>query len=354
MAIRVPHNRLTYGEEEVQAVSDVVRSGLWAGGNKVRELESSLAKKAGVDHVACVSSGLSALTLALRGMEIGEGDEVIIPAYSFVAMVNCILAVGATPILADVRESDWNIDPESVRKVHTPRTKIIVVVNTFGAPAPIPELQNINGPILEDCAHGFGVQVDGGLLGARSEASILSFYATKPMGAGEGGAVLSNQFSIIDTVKANRDYDDLEPAAHRHNDKMNDLEASVALAQLARLDGFIQARQQIAERYYEKLRYIAEETGAFSLPDPTTKRFWYRYIVHLHNAPVETYSAELAELGIAAIRPVKDWRRNKTNDFPHADEGYTYCLSIPLYPTLTQEEQDAVCEALETVAKKYS
>src|SRR3989344_8381177 len=118
--MNVPHNRLTFGEEEVQAVADVVKSGHWAGGPRVKELEEALCARAGVKHAVGVSSGLSALRLALQGLGVKQGDEVIVPAYSCVALANAALTLGAVPVPADVREEDFTIDPQSVRShVHS-------------------------------------------------------------------------------------------------------------------------------------------------------------------------------------------------------------------------------------------
>src|SRR3989344_3137193 len=141
--MNVPHNRLTFGEEEVQAVADVVKSGHWAGGPRVKELEEALCTRAGVKHAVGVSSGLSALRLALQGLGVKSGDEVIVPGFSCVALANAPLALGATPVPVDVREGDYTIDPASVRAHVTSKTKAIVIVHMFGMPGPVDSLRDL-------------------------------------------------------------------------------------------------------------------------------------------------------------------------------------------------------------------
>jgi len=350
---KIPHNRLTFGQEESDAIAKTVATGRWAMGPRIEELEKTISTRAGMPYGVCVSSGLSALILSLRGMKIGLGDEVIIPAYSFVALVDAILIVGATPVAADIRSTDYNIDPDTVRKAITPKTKAILTVNTFGIPAPLEEMEDLQVPLLEDCAHGFAVEYKGRPMGGRSAISILSFYATKPMGGGEGGIILTTEKSIADVALHERDYENLEPSAHLMNYKMNDLEATLALVQYGRYDNMLQRRQELADRYDDLLKETAA-TGIFSLPEKRTDRVWYRYAINMKPNTADAFMEHLASKGIQAIRPVDDWRRGQFPDFPVANEAYKNVVSIPLYPTLTNEEQDTVIAAIRDAAVSLS
>lgn len=347
--IKVPHNRLTFGEEEVQAVSTVIRSGYWAGGPVLKTLEDALCKCAGVSHAVGVSSGLSGLRLALQSMDVSEGDEVIVPAYSCVALANAPLALGATPVPADVRTDDWNLDPESVRSCVTKNTKAIIVVNMFGAPGPIEELRDLGIPIIEDCAHAFGADAVGSPLGSRGDAAVLSFYATKLIGAGMGGAVLTNDDAIASTVRSYRGYNDEPMNQLRHNDTMTDSEAALTLCQLDRLQQMIEARKNIATRYDQAFKSLAEESGKFSLPSITADRIWYRYCVEMNSAKGEEVITALRQHGIHAERPVEDWREGDAQKLENASHAYEKLVSLPCYPTLTEEEQTLVCEAFKEV-----
>lgn len=353
-SIRVPHNRLTFGEEEVQAVADVVSSGQWAGGPRLAELEKALAERAQVTYAVGVASGLGALRLALKGLGVKPGDEVIVPAYSCVALANALMALGAKPIPVDVCDSNWNLDPESARLAITSRTRALVLVNTFGAAAPIADLQDLNIPLIEDCAHGFGLQIDGSIMGGRGDAAVLSFCATKLMGAGEGGAVLTNKRDLDEFVHAWRDYGDQPPDPTRLNEKMNDLEAALAICQLRRLDSMLIARKKAALYYSKCLAPEAKRTGAFRLPQSSENQVWYRYVIEMTSASASIVIERLRRRGIHAECPVTDWRSDDAAQCPTADRAYDRLVSLPLYPTLQPGEQQMVCEALSAVVQELS
>lgn len=352
--VNVPHNRLTFGEEEVQAVSNVVKSGQWAGGPRVEELEGALSARAGVKHAVAVGSGLSALRLALQGLGVKQGDEVIVPAYSCVALANAPLALGAIPVPADVREGDFTIDPESIRSHVTSKTKAIVIVHTFGAAGPIDELRDLKIPLVEDCAHAFGIKVKGKFLGSNGDAAILSLYATKLMGAGRGGVVLTNRSDVADLVRSFRWYNDEPMSPLRHNDPMTDIDAALALSQLKRLDTMLKARQRMAEKYEQKLRPLADASGVFSLPEIGAERVWYRYVLTMKSSPAKTMADALRKHGVHAELPVTDWRGKKAKALPVSDRAYTQVVSLPCYPTLTKEEQETVCSAVESALKEIA
>ena len=346
--VNVPHNRLTFGEEEVQAVSDVVRSGQWAGGARVEELEGALCARAGVKHAVAVGSGLSALRLALQGLGVKQGDEVIVPGYSCVALANAPLALGAIPVPVDVREEDFTINPKSVRSHVNSKTKAIVVVHTFGSPSPVDELRDLKIPLIEDCAHAFGMKP----LGGRGDAAILSFYATKLMGAGRGGAVLTNQSDIADVVRSFRWYNDEPADARRHNDPMTDIDAALTLSQLKRLDTMLKARRRVAEKYEQKLRPIA--SNVFSLPDFKEERVWYRYVLTMKSPSAKKMVDALKKHGVHAECPVTDWLPKNAKELPVTRRAFDSVVSLPCYPTLTEGEQETVCAAVESALKEIA
>lgn len=350
---QVPHNRLTFGDEEVKAVSAVVASGYWAGGTQLKRLETALSQRTQVAYAVGVGSGLGALRLALKGLGIGTYDEVIVPAYSCVALANAVMSLGAKPIPVDVSKSDWNIDPQAAKKAISPHTRAIIVVNTFGSPAAIPDLKSLNLPIIEDCSHALGIELDTKILGNRSDVSILSFYATKLIGGGEGGAILTNRSDVAKCVKDWRDYSDQLPDPTRLNDKMNDLEAALALCQLHRLDAMLTARKQLANRYDEYLSPKAESTELFRLPSPSQNRVWYRYVIEMDSISASTVIRGLQDRGIQAESPILDWRSDcYISNCPIADRAFDRLVSLPLYPTLQLKEQEIVCQAFIDVIKE--
>jgi dTDP-4-amino-4,6-dideoxygalactose transaminase len=349
----IPHNRLTFGDAECDAVLRTVRSGHWAQGPRVQELETTLARMSGARHAVCVASGLAALRLTLGGLGIRPTDSVLVPAYSCVALANSVLAWRATPVPVDVDPTHWNIDPVECRShIESSPPRAIIAVNTFGAPAPVEEIVSDDVPIIEDCAHGFALNGGGRWLGSRAQASILSFYATKLIGGGEGGAVLTNSDQIAQFVRSARDYGDRPADGHRMNDKMNDLEASLVLAQLERLPEMIAAREGVAFRYLEQLG-APKISSVFRLPPKTKDRIWYRFAVEMLTTSAKTVVLGLQRFGIHAAAPMTDWRPANPPAAPIADRAYRTLVSLPLYPTLTENEQDAVVKAFLTLCEDY-
>jgi perosamine synthetase len=353
--IRVPHNRLTHDEREVEAVAAVVRSGHWACGPRVAELESALAGRSGRAHAVGLASGLSALRLALQALGVGPGHEVLVPAYSCVALATAATALGAVPVPVDVEAGSWNMAPESARAALTPATKAIVAVHTFGAPAPVGDLRELGPPVVEDCAHAFGhpprPAPDGSTLpplGGRGDLAVLSFYATKLIGAGEGGAVLTDSADTAAFLRSHRDYTDRPPDPNRLNDKLTDLEAVLALVQLGRLDDMLARRRALASRYHDRLMLLAGRRGRLRLPPASADRVWYRYVVELQDVSPGELAGQLREQGVTVEQPVTDWRpASAAGRCPVADRAYQNLLSLPIYPTLCEEEQEHVCRSLE-------
>jgi dTDP-4-amino-4,6-dideoxygalactose transaminase len=185
------------------------------------------------------------------------------------------------------------------------------------------------------------LDVDGRPLGGRSEIGILSFYATKLLGGGEGGAVLTNSADVFQFVSSSRDYSDKLPDAHRMNDKMSDVEASLVLAQLERLPEMVAKREALALRYIDLL----SSTGSgklFRLPRSDEKRIWYRFVVEVLSEDAQQFVEELRSEGVDAALPVNDWRLPGGPVAQTADRAYRRLLSLPLYPSLTEDEQDYV------------
>jgi dTDP-4-amino-4,6-dideoxygalactose transaminase len=349
----IPHNRLTFDDRECENIVRAVRSGRWAQGPQVQELETELARMAEVKHAVCVASGLSALRLALGAIDAGRDDLVIVPAYSCVALANAALNWGALPLAVDVEAKNWNLDFEQCRRQISERpVRAIIAVNTFGAAAPIEDILPLGVPTIEDCAHAFGRKVNGRPFGSRASIAVLSFYATKLIGGGEGGAVLTNVSEIAEFVRRARDYGDQAPNAHLMNDKMTDLEASLVLAQLQRLPEMIAAREKIALRYFRLLRDSAAECR-FRLPAENDGRIWYRFVVEMLDQPASAVVREMELRYVHAVEPVYDWRTPGTATCPTADRAYHSLVSLPIYPTLTTDEQDAVVDAfLQTCRSK--
>ena len=353
--VQIPHNRLTFGDEEVDSVAAVIRSGQWASGSQVVLLENKLAEMFDVGHAVCVGSGLGALRLAIKALG-GSQDVVVgVPAYSCVALANAVLSCGARLVTFDVRANSWNLDQVQACCVEpVVNSNILIAVNTFGLPADIDKLVASGKSVIEDCSHGFKIDSKGRPLMGCARVAVFSFYATKLIGAGEGGAVLTNDAAVASFVRSWRDYSDKEPDGSRLNDKMNDIEASLALCQLRRLSKTLVRRQQLADRYYEYLGTSRVLQGRVVLPELNYGRVWYRYAVELASVGAAEVVELLARRGVRAEQPVTDWRPKFSPGCPNADRAYRNLISLPLYPRLTEAEQDAVIDAFISVIAEVS
>jgi perosamine synthetase len=344
----VPHNRLTHGHEEAEAVRAVVESGHWAAGAETAALEADLARLTNRKEAVAVGSGFAALRLALMALRVGLGDEVVIPAYCCVALPNAVLALGAVPVVADVIPGAWCLDPAAAKKVVTSCTRAIIAVHSFGVAADMAALRGVGPSVIEDCAHGL---MEGGM-GGQGDVSVTSFYATKLVAAGEGGAVLADDPAIAAAVRAARDYGDQPASPLRQNDKITDLCAALARVQLVRLPEMIERRVKLARNYLESFSALSEK-GAFTLPTDIPDRVWYRFCLGVEDAG--EWIGKLEGEMVSADKPVWDWREKggptRLSSCPVSDSAYKSLLSLPLYPSLSAEEQKQVCVAIHGIAE---
>jgi dTDP-4-amino-4,6-dideoxygalactose transaminase/methionyl-tRNA formyltransferase len=339
----VPHNRLSHGEEEIAAVAAVVGSGHWADGDECTRAEARFAAAAGTSHAIGVGSGLGALRLALRALGVGAGDAVAVPGYSCVALANAVLACGAEPVPVEIDPSTLNLCPAALRTAvrANPRIRAAVVVHTFGCPADMAALESAGIPLIEDCSHAFGR----GGLGGRGRLAIMSLYATKLVGAGEGGMVFTAYIALADRIRSARDYSDQPPAGDRLNDKLTACAAALAGCQLDRLPAHLARRDFLARRYSEALAGLASD-GTCRLPVEIPGRVWYRYAVQM-SCQAESVLAALRARGVVAARPVESWCPPAG---PACTAAFERTISLPLYPALTEAEQDRVINAFLTAA----
>lgn len=349
LALPVPHNKNTFDESEAAAVAETVSSGYWAQGEKTRELEQALCEHTGRKFAIAVGSGLSALRIALIALKIKTGDEVIIPAYSCVAICNAVLSVGATPVIADI-DNTLNIDPEKVKLRVNANTKAIIAIHTFGMQANIAALKANKIPVIEDCAHALQSSPENTHFGTTADIAICSFYATKLIGGGEGGAVLTNTEATAQVAYDYRDYSDKMPSGLRLNEKISDLHASLTLTQLQKLPYFIRRRKNIAALYTELLTPLAIENDLFDLPPLSAERIWYRYTLQFRSHTAEQIIGKLKEKGIQAEKPVENWMsEQQTSVNSHSALAYDHIVSLPMYPTLTVVQQKKIVSHLKHI-----
>ncbi len=343
----IPHSRPCLGVEEEEAACRVIRSGHLAQGPEVAALERELAARLGVDHVVAVSSGSAALHLALLALGIGPGDAVAMPTYVCAALLHAVQHVGADPLLVDIDPETLNIAPGDLAERLTPRTCAVLVPHMFGRAADLHALLALGVPIVEDCAMSLGAQIGGKTLGSLGRLAIFSFYATKVLGAGEGGAVAAATPELAERVRDLRDYDGRTDATPRFNYKLTDLQAAIARAQLRKLDPFIARRRQLGARYTQELA----GTGAL-LPCFAPGDYPFRYVIR-HPAGAPDLIPRFEANGVAARRPVFSpihrCLDQPDRGYPNATAAFHQALSLPLYPALSETEVNRILQTAREV-----
>ncbi|MGI5119261.1 DegT/DnrJ/EryC1/StrS family aminotransferase [Marinactinospora thermotolerans] len=343
------------------AVDTVLDSGRLVLGASLQAFEREFADYHGAGHCVGVDNGTNALVLALRALGVGPGDEVITVAHTAVPTVIAIDAVGARPVLVDVRE-DHLIDPGQVAAAVTERTRVVLPVHLYGRCADMTALRRIADEhglrIVEDCAQATGARHDGRLAGTLGDLAAFSFYPTKVLGGfGDGGAVLTGDAGLAEEIRSLRFYGMKEryytlrtPA---YNSRLDDLHAEILRRRLRRLDGYLARRRAVAARYAEGLA----DTGLV-LPDrgADDEHAYHLYVVRHPDRDriVEAVRAEGVGVGIHYPWPVHTMTGfahlgYAAGSLPVTERLSREVFSLPMYPTLTTDQQDRVIEVLRKV-----
>ncbi len=251
------------GEEEAEAVREVLLSGLYVSGPRVGEFEKEFAEYIGTKWAVAVSSGTSALYIALEAFGVGKGDEVIVPPMTFFATVSSVLYIGATPVFADIDLDDLCLSPQSVKQKITPKTKAIIPVHLYGAAAKMDEIKAIAGQhgliVLEDCAQAHGTAYKSQKVGSIGHAGVFSFFATKHMTTGEGGIITTNDADLAEQSKVIRNHGMSGRDDHIRlgfNNRMTEMEAAIGLVQLKKLEELNRRRIENSETILSKVREL--------------------------------------------------------------------------------------------------
>lgn len=354
----IPIARPQMGEEEKQSVWEAMASGMLAQGPRVREFEERFAEMVGVPHAVATSSGTTALHLALLGYGIGPGDEVITVPFTFIASANSVLYTGARPVLVDVNEGDFTMDVGQVEAAITPRTRAIMPVSLYGQPADLPALESIAGrhglAIVEDAAQAHGAAIGERRSGSWG-AGTFSFYPTKNMTTGEGGMITTADGDLADRIRLLREHG-MKVRYHHdvlgYNFRMTDLAAAIGLAQLPKLAGFNERRRAIAARYDAELRGVVTPVVR-----PGVTHVYHQYTIRV--ADREGFEFRLRDRGVgsAIYYPVPVHRQKPfvalgygRERYPVTDRLTDQVLSIPVHPSLTDDEVATVIAAVNETA----
>jgi dTDP-4-amino-4,6-dideoxygalactose transaminase len=347
------------GEEEKALVWSAMETGQLAQGARVAEFEKRFAEFVGAPHAVAVSSGTTAIHLALLAAGIGEGDEVITVSFTFTASASAVLHAGARPVFIDVDPVSFTMDPSLIESAITPRTKAIMPVSLYGNPADLPAIADIarrHGLLLiEDACQAHGASIDGRRSGAWS-TGVFSFYPTKNMTTGEGGIITTDNPEIAELASLLRAHgmrERYKPDMLGYNFRMTDIGASIGLAQLEKLPAANERRRSIADRYDRELTGVVTPRRR-----PNAEHAFHQYTLRV--AQRDRFLARLAELGVGGniYYPLPVHRQKPFLGIagqpllPTTEMLTDQILSIPVYPNLTDDEVDTIINAVNRTASE--
>ena len=370
----IPYGRQTIEEDDIQAVVDVLRSDYLTTGPKIAEFEKMVADYVGAKYAVAISNGTSALHAACFAAGIQPGDEVITTPLTFAASSNCVLYCGGTPVFADVDLKTYNIDPEDIRRKITDKTKAIIAVHLAGQPCDMDEIHKIAKEhdllVIEDGAHALGSVYKGKKVGTLSDMTTFSFHPVKPITTGEGGMIVTDNEEFYQKMMLFRShgitrdenlmtrndgpwfYQQLDLG---YNYRITDIQCALGCSQMKKLDRFLALRKEIVARYNEAFADCENIIIPYQLPE--TESGWHLYIVQVKNCDRRKVFEALREHGIAVnvhyipvyLHPYYQEHGYKDVHCRNAEEVYSHIISLPLYPTLTEEQQQYVIETLKYV-----
>ena len=389
----IPYCQHQVRNSDRRAVSKVLNSPRLTQGPAVVAFEEALAERTGCDRAVAVSSGTSALQIALQALGVRPGDEVLVPSLTFLATANAVLLCGGTPVFVDIERSTLAMDPNDLERKLTPRTVGAVLVHYAGHAADVTACRALLGDdrfLLEDACHALGATSDGAFVGSGGDASCFSFHPAKHVTTGEGGAIATQSSELADRCLRLREHGMERDARRRRglglparlaseeegdwvyemhalsgNHRLADLGAALGTSQLERLDEILSARRRIANRYHdflqgdERIEPLRERAG--------TRSAWHLYPIRLDIDQIQGGRAAvhraLHDEGIGVqvhyipihLQPYYRERfGSRYGDLPETEDAYLRLLSLPLFPDLDQNDQDRVIEALLGVLEKLS
>ncbi|HOW96281.1 MAG TPA: DegT/DnrJ/EryC1/StrS family aminotransferase [Kiritimatiellia bacterium] len=333
------------------ALLRVFDSGLVADGEEIAAFEAELAARLGLPGAVAVGSGFAALHLALLGLGVGAGDEVVVPCVSTCpAMRNAVWAAGATPVYADVNRADFNLSAESARGVLTPRAKAIIAPHHTGVIADIPALAALGAPVIEDCAQALGGTWQGRPAGSFGAASVFSFYATKIITTVDGGAVASPSAPVLERVRGLRYYRHCGDDRMRFNYKMQNLGAALGRSQLTKLPGFVQRRAALGRRY---LAAFCEAGGRESQSlHRNDGSVYFKLALRLPPATRDRLLGAAERLGLPCSTEFWWIAPSAGERYPNAARLMKRIVALPVYPAATDEEAARVETAFRQALKE--
>lgn len=380
---RISYGRQFVDEEDIEAVVKVLRGDFLTCGPSIHALEEKLCEVTGAKYAVAVSNGTAALHIAAMAANFGPGDEVIVSSITFAASSNCVLYCGATPVFADINPETYNIDPESIKKLITPKTKGIVAVDFTGQAVEMDEIRAIakehNLIVIEDAAHAIGTKYKGSPVGSNADMTCFSFHPVKTVTAGEGGAVTTNDEALYKRLLRlrshgiTRNQDEMvhptdaawynEQVELGYNYRMTDFQAALLSSQLKKLPGFSARRKEIVETYNKAFADMPEIFVQKEIPESDTTRHLYILRLNLETLNCDRrqfFDALYAENTCPQVHYLPVYWHSHYEKLgyekglcPNAEKLYNEIMSIPLYPGMTDGDVADVIAAVKKVVDYY-
>lgn len=376
----IPYGHQSINQDDIVAVTKILKSDWLTQGPAIEKFENAVAKKVSAKYAVAVANGTAALHAACFAAGIGPGDEVIVPTLTFTASANCVLFCGGTPVLCDIDPPTLTIDSPKIENKITPKTKAVIAVDFAGHPADWDKLKIIAKKhkliLIDDAAHAFGAKYHGKPIGSIADLTTFSFHPVKAITTGEGGMVVTDNKEYTDKMLLFRNHgiakpSNLQPATYNlpgwyqemvtlgYNYRITDIQAALGLSQLKKLNRFLLRRRQIALQYMKAFSSIDE----IILP-PDHKNInhaWHIFPIQFRSLNRNIVYEKLLKLGIKCqvhylpihLQPYYQKRLGyKAGDFPNSEVYYRQCLTIPLYPSLTEKMVKKVILAVQEVTKR--
>jgi perosamine synthetase len=370
--MKIPLSAPDISEADITAVSEVLRTPRLSLGPRLEEFEEGIAQYIGTREAVAVSSGTSALHLCLLGLGIGEGDEVIVPSFAFVAVANAARYVGAIPVFVDIDPITFNLDSQKIEAAISTRTRAILVVHTFGIPAAMKGIQALASRhsllVVEDACEALGAEIDGQKVGSFGNAAVYGFYPNNQITTGEGGAVVTNDLELANRLRSlrNQGRNNSEWLQHSeigYNYRISEMNCALGISQLRRVENILGMREATAAKYYARL-----ENSKWLVPPPMNfpgcKISWFVYVVRLN----EDFSVELRDrivkemklLGIECgryfapihLQPAYRGVPHRRMELHVTESIAPRTLALPFFNQISASQIDLVCETLDDVVLK--
>jgi dTDP-4-amino-4,6-dideoxygalactose transaminase len=340
-------------DEIVERMTAVVDDSRFILGPNVGAFETEFAAYCGAEHAIGVANGTDAITIALRALGVGPGDEVVVPSFTFYSSAEAIPPTGATPVFCDIDLETFCVTAETVRAALTPRTKAVIAVDLFGNVAPIAEIEALGVPVLEDAAQAAGSTSPAGRPGALGTIATFSFFPSKNLGCfGDGGAITTSDKEIADRVRMLRFHGSWDKVTYEHvgyNSRLDELQAAVLRVELPHLDGWADGRRA-AGRHYA----AAGLGDHVALPVPVERcdPAWHLFVIRDERADELAVALTAAGIGNKAYYRTPIHRQpsmaayRPDHDLPATEEAARTHLAIPMSAVLSPEQAAEVCDAV--------